>query len=90
MTLRTAQVRNEYGIHCRPAAIIAKEAQSYGGSIMISNGKSGPVAAKSVMGLISLGIACGQTVKIEVDGPDAESMADTMRELFETNFDFSR
>ncbi len=90
MTIRTATIHNKYGIHCRPAALIAKEAQNYQGKIRIANGQGRAVEARNIMGLISLGINCGQSVTIEVEGPNEDMIADNIRELLEAEFDFPR
>jgi phosphocarrier protein HPr len=90
MAKRSAKIVNKYGIHCRPAAVIAKEAQAYSGSIFVQNENGENCEARNIMGLIGLGITVGQTIHIEVDGPDAETTADRMAELFSTSFDFTR
>ncbi len=90
MIKRSATIVNKYGIHCRPAAVIAKEAQSYSGSIKIIKQDGSNCEARNIMGLIGLGITVGQTVEIEVDGPDENMVCENMIELFETSFDFTR
>ena len=91
MTAMEATVKNEYGIHCRPSAVIAKEAQSYAGAIEVVSKSNGAKAdAKSILLLVGLGVKCNETVVITVSGPDEEAMARHMVELFETSFDFSR
>lgn len=90
MTKCTAIIRNKYGIHCRPAAVIAKEAQGYKGRITVTNKQGETVSAGNIMGLISLGITCGESIELTVEGPGEANLAVSIRELFETEFDFSR
>lgn len=90
MTIRKAKIRNKYGIHCRPAAMIAKEAQNFDGQIDIENEQNQSSIAKNIMGLLSLGIGCGQSAMIKVEGENEEHVADQMQELLETEFEFVR
>ena len=90
MTSRKATIRNQYGIHCRPSAVIVSEVKQYDGSVQVTNEAGQKADSRNLLALIGLGITCGQTVTIEVDGPDEEEVADRMVELFETDFDFQR
>ncbi len=90
MTERSATIRNAYGIHVRPSSVIVKAAKEYGGSIEVTSAKGVTVDIKNILGLISLGLTCGQTVTLRISGPDEEATAAKMAELFETHFDFPR
>lgn len=90
MATRTATVTNEYGIHVRPSAVIAKEARAYAGTIAVTSARGVTVDGKNLLGLISLGVTCGQTVTIRVDGPDEDRVCTRLAELFESRFDFHR
>ena len=90
MTSCQATVKNGYGIHCRPSAVIAKEARSYDGNIQICDEHGNCATAANALELIGLGIHCGQTVTIQVSGTDETVMCKRMTELFETEFDFER
>jgi len=84
-----ATIQNEHGIHCRPTALIIRAIGDYTGRIEVicENRRSNP---RSMLGLMSLGLAKGTDITIEVEGPDEQAMADKMKELFETHFDFER
>ncbi len=90
MKVAHATVINEYGIHCRPSAIIAKAAQAYEGTITVATKTSEDTDISSILNLVALGIRCNDTVLIKVEGSDEEEMTRKMVELFETNFDFPR
>lgn len=85
-----ATVRNEFGIHCRPSAVIAQEVRSYPGRITVRTSDGREADPRRLLELISLGIHCGESVSIEVDGPDEDRVCARLVELFETNFDFPR
>ena len=87
MAKRKAKVVNSNGIHCRPSAVIVGKAKNYNGSIKVSSNNC-EADLKSVIGLIGLGLEVDTEIDIEVNGPDEESFADKLVELFETHFDF--
>lgn len=82
-----ATVRNEHGIHCRPSTVIAKELKDYPGEVRVV-GADGECDPRSVMEIMTLELGPGNSVWIEVDGPNEESMCGRAVELFETHFDF--
>jgi phosphotransferase system HPr (HPr) family protein len=90
MTTASATVRNEYGIHCRPSAVIVKESQKYPGRIEVETAGGHVADAKNMLAVIGLGIACGDRVTIRVEGPDEEVVCKRLVELFQTEFDFPR
>jgi phosphocarrier protein len=89
MVTRFATVRNEYGIHCRPSSVIAREAMSYPGTITVRTA-TGQANAKSVLEMVSLAAGPGEQVTISVKGPDEEATAHRFVGLFETHFEFSK
>lgn len=90
MYTTTATVVNAYGIHCRPSGVIAKAVRGYAGKISIKGPDGTSADPSSVLSLLSLGLTCGDTVTITVDGPDEKETADKLAELFATHFDFER
>lgn len=87
MVEKTATIKNANGIHCRPSAVIIKEAQDYAGDITVL-AESGEADLRSVISLLCLGLSEGAAIKIQVSGPDEEAVCTHLVELFETHFDF--
>jgi len=87
MVEKTATIRNEHGIHCRPSAVIVKWAQDYSGKIEVI-GERGRTDLQSIMELMSMELFVGSTVVIRVSGEDEENVCDKLVGLFETHFDF--
>ena len=78
------KIKDELGIHARPAGVISKAAKDFKSEITIEkNGKS--VNAEKLIMLMGLGIKCGDIVKICADGDDEESAIKTMEDLFNNN-----
>jgi phosphotransferase system HPr (HPr) family protein len=82
-----AKIRNEAGIHCRPSALLVKVGCAYPGDILVT-APSGTCTLKSALELIMLGLETGTEVTIHVSGPNEETEARRLAELFETHFDF--
>lgn len=83
----TVTVRNPQGIHCRPSAIIVKEVRNFKGTIGVSSGDR-VCDPRSILGLIALGLAAGDSVRIVVEGPAEQKVGKTLATLFARKFDF--
>jgi len=78
-------VTDEVGIHARPAGILVKEAKKYESKInIVKNGKA--AAATKLMAVMGLGVKCGETVTVEVEGPDEDTAFEAIKAFFEANF----
>ena len=80
----TYTIKDEVGIHARPAGLLAKKAKEFESAITIErNGKS--AAATKLMALMGLGVKCGDTVTVTVEGTDEERAASEMEKFFSEN-----
>ena len=80
----TYTIKDEIGIHARPAGLLAKTAKGFKSDILIEkNGKM--VNATKLMMLMGLGVRCGETVNVSVVGEDEEEAAAAMKAFFENN-----
>lgn len=78
-------IKDEVGIHARPAGILVKEAKKYESKITINkDGKS--AEATKLMAIMSLGVKCGQTVEVTVEGADEDTAVEEIKAFFEKNF----
>ncbi|MCI8306535.1 MAG: HPr family phosphocarrier protein [Lachnospiraceae bacterium] len=77
-------IKDEVGLHARPAGELVKEAKKYKSKITIcKDGKS--VEATKLMAIMGLGVKCGQSVEVSVDGEDEDIAYEAMKTFFETN-----
>ena len=83
--VREFKVRNKYGIHARPAALLVKTAVKFSAEILIGR-KGSEVSAKSIMGLLTIEGHQGASLCVQVAGADAEEAMAGIAELFENNF----
>lgn len=77
-------VRDELGIHARPAGMLVKAAKEYDSKITITKGEK-TVEATKLMAIMSMGIKQGETVTITVEGGDEEATFAGMEAFFESN-----
>ncbi len=77
-------ITDETGIHARPAGLLVKEAGKYQSKIVLSTGEKRAEATK-LMAVMALGIKCGQSVEILVEGGDEEQALTAMKNFFEQN-----
>lgn len=77
-------IKDEVGIHARPAGMLVKEAKKYQSKIIISkDGKS--AEATKLMAVMGLGVKCGQKVDVEISGDDEASAYEAVKAFFEAN-----
>jgi phosphocarrier protein len=85
MISKEVTITNSIGLHARPATFFIQKANSYKSSIWVEKDDR-RVNAKSLLGVLSLGIAKGMTVALIADGQDEEVALDGLKELIETGF----
>ena len=77
-------IKDEIGIHARPAGLLAKKAKEFQSTITIEKGGKSASAAKLMM-IMGLGVKCGDTVTVTVEGADEEAAAAAIEEFFKAN-----
>ena len=82
MKTLTVQVRSEEGFDARGVALLVQEASRFESKIRISDGPRS-MNAKSLMGMMALGIADGDEVVIKASGEDEEEAAAVLAEFLE-------
>jgi len=77
-------ITDPQGVHARPAGVLVKEAAKYQSSVTIEkDGKTGD--AKRIFAVMGLGVKCGQTINVKVEGPDEEEAAKCIEEFLKSN-----
>ena len=77
-------IRDEVGIHARPAGALAKKAKEYQSQIIIE-AEGRHADASKLMAVMGLGVKCGATVTVKAEGVDEEVAIAEMKEFFESN-----
>lgn len=78
-------VTNKTGLHARPASIFVEMAKKYDAEIKVVK-DSQEVNAKSILGLMSLGIGQNTELTIQAKGADASQAVDALVGLIEDKF----
>ena len=69
MTKKVVQIKIKTGLEARPVALLVQEASKYDSTIYIQSGEK-RVNAKSIMGMMSLGLNVGEELEVSADGAD--------------------
>ncbi len=82
---RVVSIKNASGLHARPAGMFVKKASEFK-SIVEVKAKNKVVNAKSIMGIMSLGLAQGDELAVTANGEDQEEAVNALVELIESGF----
>lgn len=77
-------IKDELGIHARPAGLLAKRAKEFESEITLTKGERSALCSR-LLSLMSLGIKQGDTVRVSVVGSDENAAAEAIKEFFERN-----
>ena len=85
MISREVTITNSIGLHARPATFFIQKANGYKSSIWLERGDR-KVNAKSLLGVLSMGIAQGMTVSLIADGTDENEALEGLQQLVDGGF----
>ncbi|MBE6735810.1 MAG: HPr family phosphocarrier protein [Clostridia bacterium] len=85
MYVKSVKVQNQVGLHARPATFFIQKANEFKSSIWVEKDER-RVNAKSLLGVLSLGIMGGTDIKIMAGGSDEEEAVDALVALVESGF----
>ncbi len=85
MLSKTIVVQNQVGLHARPATFFIQKSNEFKSSIWVEKNDR-RVNAKSLLGVLSLGITKGMEITIITDGTDEKEAIEALEKLIESNF----
>ena len=85
MIVKEVKVRNRVGLHARPATFFIQKANGFKSSIWVER-EDKRVSAKSLLGILSLGIDGGTTIRVIAAGKDEKEAVEALVGLIETGF----
>ena len=85
MYSKEVQVTNQVGLYARPATFFIQKANEFKSTILVEK-EERRVNAKSLLGVLSLGIVGGTTIRIIADGADEEQAVNGLGKLVESGF----
>lgn len=77
-------IKDEIGIHARPAGMLAKEAKAFESKITLA-AKGKEADATRLMAVMGMGIKCGDEVTVSAEGADEEKAIEALKQFFEAN-----
>ena len=84
MTTITYVIKDELGIHARPAGLITKTVKGFQSKVMMGRPEK-MVDASKIIGIMSLGMKCGEKITLTVDGPDEADAVRALEEFLAAN-----
>ena len=85
MMTQDVTIKNSVGLHARPATFFIQKANEFKSSIWVEK-EERRVNAKSLLGVLSLGIIGGTTIKVIADGSDETEAVEGLVSLVESGF----
>lgn len=85
MCVKDVVINNQVGLHARPATFFIQKANEFKSTVWVEK-EERRVNAKSLLGVLSLGIVGGTEIRIIVDGSDEEAALGALVELVESGF----
>lgn len=79
-------IKNQIGLHARPATYFIQKANEFKSTIWVEKDER-QVSAKSLLGVLSMGIVRGTTINIKAEGIDEEASVNALVELVNSNFE---
>ena len=77
-------IKDPVGIHARPAGLLSKEGRKYKSTITVEKDGTA-VNVLKLMALMKLGVKCGETVVVRVEGEDEAVAGPAMEAFFQAN-----
>ena len=85
MYIKEAVVNNQVGLHARPATFFIQKANEFRSSIWVEKDER-RVNAKSLLGVLSLGIVKGTAINLFADGSDEKDAVEALINLISSDF----
>lgn len=85
MISKEVVINNQVGLHARPATFFIQKANEFKSSIWVEK-EDRRVNAKSLLGVLSLGIVKGTAITLIADGADEDDAVNTLSELIASDF----
>ena len=85
MCVKDVVIHNQVGLHARPATFFIQKANEFKSAIWVEKDDR-KVNAKSLLGVLSLGIVGGTSIKIIVDCSDEKEALNSLVDLVESGF----
>lgn len=78
-------IKDELGIHARPAGLLAKLAKGYGDTVVTVTKNGNTVKASQLMKLMGMAIKCGEEITVAAEGPAEDEAIAAMEKFFQEN-----
>ena len=80
----TYVIKDELGLHARPAGALTKEVLKWKSTVTIDNGTK-KADARRLIAVMGMGVKMGHEITVSVEGEDEEACMEAMQKFFEEN-----
>lgn len=87
MPEREVAIGSKVGLHARPAALFVRAASDVPGPVTIAKDGGPEVDAKSILAVLGLGAAYGNSVRLRAEGDDADGVLEALADLLSQEMD---
>lgn len=87
MTSKTVTIGSKVGLHARPASVFAQAVSGCGVTVMLTNAAGKTINAASILSVLSMGIAFGDTVTLTSEDEGAEAALESLAQLLASELD---
>lgn len=81
----TYTIQDKVGIHARPAGLLAKAAKALDSVVTVEKSDGKSAAAIKLMAVMGLGVKCGDTVTVKIEGGDEAANVAALEAFFKEN-----
>lgn len=81
----TYTIQDEMGLHARPAGVMVKRLKDLSINVTIKCGQRS-ANAKKLFQIMGMAVKCGETVTVELEGENEETMRDELLQFFKDNY----
>jgi phosphotransferase system HPr (HPr) family protein len=87
-TTLNIQITHPAGLHARPASLFVQTANKFSSNVKVKNitDESDFASAKSILGVLTLGVMQNTEIQIEAEGDDADAAINALKALIDDNF----
>ncbi len=84
MTQFTYEIKDQFGIHARPAGLLVKTAEKFNSQITLVK-ETKEADAKKLFGVMGLGVKVDDKITVKIDGDDEENAKEALLSFFQEN-----
>jgi len=87
LATRTVTIGSRVGLHARPASLFVQAVSASSHTVTVTTANGDTADGASILSVLALGVAHGTSIELSVEGDSAESVADQLTTMLESDLD---